>query len=237
MLLNVYDLSPANDYLFQVGLGLHHSGVEISGREYSFGSGGGIFESPPKVAPGARFRVQLDLGAYDGGSKELNKALDDLRSEGFGNRDYNLVKRNCNHFSNALSLKLLQRPIPPHINRLADIGNCCSCLLPKELIGDSPVGGSGEGGGDQSFIVPTRSSMNRGGNTMDASAFSGKGRSLGSSGSSNTSQTSGFLSQWSSSGSASKPPSDDLTDRREKARLAAMARMERSQQQGQGKQS
>ncbi len=34
-------------------MGLHHSGVEVLGREYSFASGGGIFDSTPKDAPGA----------------------------------------------------------------------------------------------------------------------------------------------------------------------------------------
>ena len=83
--LNVYDLSPLNDsFLFQIGCGIHHSGIEIMGREYSFGSGGGIFESNPKEAGGARFKFQLEMGSFEGGSKELNRALDNLRSEGFG---------------------------------------------------------------------------------------------------------------------------------------------------------
>lgn len=45
VILNVYDLSPANDCLYPVGCGLHHTGVEISGTEYSFASGAGVFES------------------------------------------------------------------------------------------------------------------------------------------------------------------------------------------------
>lgn len=151
--MNVYDLTPANDYLFPIGLGLHHTGIEIMGREYSYGSGGGgIFESPPKMAPGARFRCQIELGSYEGGTKELNQALDELRSSnnsnnntytgGYGPNDYNLIARNCNHFCNALSWKLLRRQIPPYINRCADIGNCCSCLLPKGLLQqqEAPVG-------------------------------------------------------------------------------------------------
>ena len=48
--MNIYDLSPANDALWAVGFGLHHSGVEILGTEYSFASGGGIFENTPKQA-------------------------------------------------------------------------------------------------------------------------------------------------------------------------------------------
>ena len=56
VLLNIYDLSPNNDYLFPIGMGLHHSGVEITGREYSYGSQGGIYDGPPKDAGGARYR-------------------------------------------------------------------------------------------------------------------------------------------------------------------------------------
>jgi deubiquitinase DESI2 len=216
-------------------MGLHHSGLEIDGREYSYGSGGGIFDGPPKVAPGARFRMQLELGSFDGGSQELNKALDDLRRDGgFGPDGYNLVRRNCNHFCNALSWKLLRRTIPPHINRLANLGECCSCLLPKQLLEDSPVGGSGNNQ-STSFAVPTHASMNRGGPAgTTTSVFAGKGQSLGGSSSEAQNTSSGFP-RWSStqasSTSSSGTAADDLTDRRERARKAALARLERNQQQ------
>jgi hypothetical protein len=58
-----------------IGMGLHHSGVEILGREYSFASGGGIFDSSPKDAPGAKFRESIELGAFDGGLPELQSAI------------------------------------------------------------------------------------------------------------------------------------------------------------------
>lgn len=228
-MLNVYDLTPANDYLVPVGLGLHHSGVEILGREYSFGSGGGIFDGAPKEAAGARFRFQIDLGAFDGGSKELNKALDDLRPSGnFGSDDYHLVKKNCNHFCNALVWRLLRQPIPAYVNRWADLGNCCSCLLPKKLLEDSPVGGGEKS--NQSFVVPTGASMNRG---AAASAFTGTGQSLG--GASTTaakSESEGLLSKWTRPSHAAQTK-DDLTDRRDKARKAALARFDRASEQQQ----
>ena len=59
--LNVYDLSPANDYVYSVGLGVFHSGVEVDGTEYSFASGAGIFDMTPRDAPNARFREALDI--------------------------------------------------------------------------------------------------------------------------------------------------------------------------------
>ena len=198
------------------GWGLNHTGVEINGREYSYGSGGGgIFDGPPREAPGARFRCQLEMGTFDGGIKELNTALDELRHNGgFGSNGYSLIRKNCNHFCNALVWQILKRPIPAYINRLANAGEFCSCLLPKHLLEDSPVGGPGNNqssSSTSSFAVPTRASMNRG---PTNNVFSGKGYSL-----------SGTQSTSTSSGNSS--PSD-LTDRREKARKAALARLEQN---------
>ena len=239
----MYDLSPANDYLYPIGFGLHHSGVEIMGVEYSFGSGSGIFEMPPKQAPNAKFRTQIELGSYDGGSKELNMALDDMRhgSGKFGPADYNLITNNCNHFANGLVWRLLRKTIPPHINRLADLGNCCSCLLPRQLLQqDAPVGGTTSGSGLSGGRIPNQSSMQRGsGSGVSSSiAFTGKGQSLGGGSSTastaSSSSSSGLFSRLAGSSPGGSNPSssteDGLKDRREKARMAALARLERSQQ-------
>jgi hypothetical protein len=224
-------------------MGLHHTGVEVLGREYSYGSGGsGIFDGPPKVAPGARFRCQLEMGVFEGGPDELQKALDELRHDnGFGPDQYNLIRRNCNHFCNALVWRLLRRPIPAYINRLANVGECCSCLLPKQLLEDSPVGGNNNSSSSSSsFAVPTSATMNRGNGGTATNAFSGKGHSLVGGNDTNSSESVGLLSRWSSTtktastaSSSSGSTSDDLTDRRERARKAALARLERNQQQQQ----
>jgi deubiquitinase DESI2 len=225
--------------LYSVGCGLHHSGVEILGDEYSFGSGGGIFQSSPKSAPGAQFRESLELGQYDGGSRELQAAIATLRHD-FGPDDYHLVRKNCNHFANALSWALLGRTIPAHVNRLADIGVCCSCLLPKDLLEHAPVGdttadsGSGSGftsfgGGGGGGSASTRASSLK----KVAPAFTGLGSKLGSS---NEAKSSGGLFRLAGGGANnnSKSGGDDLVDRREKARKAALARLERNQQDGGG---
>mmetsp|Transcript_22894 Transcript_22894/g.48708 ORF Transcript_22894/g.48708 Transcript_22894/m.48708 type:complete len:244 (-) Transcript_22894:103-834(-) len=223
VLLNVYDLSPTNDYLYPVGMGLHHSGVEISGREYSYSDQGGIYDGPPRQAPNARFRCQIDMGTFDGGTQELNKALDELRhNSGFGSNGYNLIRKNCNHFCNALVWQLLRKPIPAHVNRLANIGDCCSCLLPKEMLSsNSPVGTTGGSDNQPSSSfgsAPYRSPMNRGTTGSGVSAFAGTGYSLNGG------------SSASSSSSTSLGAQPDLTDRREKARKAALARLEQQKQ-------
>lgn len=165
--LNIYDLSPINQYLYPIGFGgLYHTGVEIMGTEYTFASGSGIFNATPKYAPGAIFREQIELGIYDGSSLELNKVLDELRNGKFGPNDYNIVERNCNHFANTLCYKLLNKQIPGYINRLADIGMCCSCLLPKSMLKNAPVGDTSSTSGSttsSSFLVkapPGRMIMN-----------------------------------------------------------------------------
>ena len=214
--LNVYDLAPANEFLYPVGLGFHHSGVEILGSEYSFASGAGIFDSTPKQAPGARFREQIEMGAFDGGQAELKMAIAELRDE-FPPDEYNLIRKNCNHFAAALCWKLLRKRIPPHVNRLADLGACCSCLLPRQMIENAPVGDPNNA--SPGFLVkPGTRAMNK--QSTSASAFSGHGNRLGGN------SSSGPTSSWTPNGSKKE---DDLTDRREKARKAALARLERNQ--------
>jgi hypothetical protein len=219
--LNVYDLSPANDCLVPIGMGVHHSGVEILGTEYSFGSGGGVFEGSPKEAQGAKFRFQVEMGAFDGGIQELRRALDTLKGHGggFGPDDYNLVRKNCNHFANSLCWALMRKAIPAYVNRLADLGVFCSCLLPKQMLQDAPVGGSGA----SPFAT---NAMQRG--STNTPTFTGTGHSMAGP---TTTESEGLLSRWGTSSSkvASQPPADDLADRREKAREAALARLQLNQ--------
>lgn len=237
-------------------MGLHHSGVEILGREYSFASGGGIFDSSPKDAPGAKFRESIELGAFDGGSSELQSAISgkclaciksiksfrfgtlidihfgctkDLRDE-FGPDRYNLIRRNCNHFANALVWRLLNRTIPGHVNRLADFGVCCSCFIPKKLLEEAPVGpnaGGGANGGSSGFQVfgrPGTDKKDDGSASSATSAFTGSGTVLGSVNAEDSRSRIPLLGAWGGKNS-SKKGEDSLTDRREKARMAALARM------------
>jgi len=236
--LNVYDLNPINDScLYTMGLGLHHSGVEINGREYSFASEAGIFNSTPKEVSNAKFRESLLLGTFDGGESELRKSLSSLEDE-FGPNDYNLIRKNCNHFANALCWVLLKKTIPPHVNRLADVGSCLSCLIPKKLLGDAPVNdnnhSSSTSRSSSGFQVYKRSSNS--GSLISSNAFEGSGMRLGKSdSSSNTvSERSGLLSKIiSRSGRVNSSSSNtngdvDTEAKRERARLAALARFEKS---------
>lgn len=228
--LNLYDLSPVNDFLYPIGMGLHHSGVEVLGTEYSFASNAGIFENTPKEAPGAKFREQILMGVMDGGQAELTKAVDDLRIA-FGPNDYNIVRKNCNQFANSMIFKLLGKQAPGYVNRIADVGSCCSCLLPKQLLENAPVGdpdnqNGGFGGGSGVYARgPTAPQSNA------MRAFTGEGARLGGHAAPNESEG-GLMGSLLGSSSPSAKGADDLTDLREKARKAALARLEKQQQNG-----
>jgi len=131
--LNVYDLHQANYYGYPVGLGAFHTGIEISGKEYAFGghdySFTGVFEMEPRAAYGAIFREAVLLGETNLSRQEIQIIIDELSAEFVGN-SYHPFTRNCNSFSNELSIRLFGNPIPGYINRLPYIGSIFSCLIP-----------------------------------------------------------------------------------------------------------
>jgi len=57
--VNVYDLTGANEALYQIGLGTYHSGIEVHGTEYTFAGGAGVFSHLPQQAQGAVFRERV----------------------------------------------------------------------------------------------------------------------------------------------------------------------------------
>ncbi|KAL2471867.1 PPPDE putative thiol peptidase family protein [Abeliophyllum distichum] len=108
--LNVYDLTPMNEYAYWLGLGIYHSGVQVHGVEYAFGahehSTTGIFEVEPKQCPGFTFRKSILIGRTDLGPKEVRAFMEKLSDD---------------------------KPIPKWVNRLARLGLFCNCVLPAGL--------------------------------------------------------------------------------------------------------
>ncbi|XP_008437028.1 deSI-like protein At4g17486 isoform X2 [Cucumis melo] len=131
--LNVYDLTPINNYLYWVGLGIFHS---VHGMEYGFGAHeyptSGVFEVEPKSCPGFIFRRSILLGSTDLSRAEFRSFMEHLSSEYHGDT-YHLIAKNCNHFTEDVSMRLIGKSIPGWVNRLARLGSFCNCLLPESI--------------------------------------------------------------------------------------------------------
>uniref|UniRef100_A0A7S4HRD6 PPPDE domain-containing protein n=1 Tax=Vannella robusta TaxID=1487602 RepID=A0A7S4HRD6_9EUKA len=138
--LNVYDLVEHNRYVHSIGVGAYHTGVEIMGTEYSFGrleieGATGVFECPPKsVLP---LRESILMGEIKTTPQHIADVIDSLKPEFLGT-SYQVLTRNCNHFSDALCRQLLGQSIPAYVNRLSWLGTFVQCLLPPEFQSNVP---------------------------------------------------------------------------------------------------
>lgn len=107
---------------------MYHTGVEVLGAEYVFGGGdttfSGVTLQRPRIPPlgsGWTFYQTVDIGPLQGSRDESLRAIAELRSD-FPASSYDLVSRNCNHFSDALCQRLCGHGIPTWVNRLANLG-------------------------------------------------------------------------------------------------------------------
>ncbi|KAJ4712686.1 DeSI-like protein [Melia azedarach] len=134
--LNVYDLTPVNNYLYWFGLGIFHSGIEAHGLEYGFGAHeyptSGVFEVEPRSCPGFIFRRSVLLGSTNLSRAEFRSFMEHLSGKYHGDT-YHLIAKNCNHFTDEVCLQLTGKPIPGWVNRMARLGSFCNCLLPESI--------------------------------------------------------------------------------------------------------
>lgn len=139
IVLNVYDLSEYNTWLYWVGAGgVYHSGVEIYNEEYAFGGHeydvSGIFVTSPREAPGpVLYRESIIIGETSMSREEVHELVSKMGEEYKGNL-YHLLQRNCNHFSEDFAYRLCQARTPNWVNRLAGLAVCLHCLLPPTWV-------------------------------------------------------------------------------------------------------
>ena len=116
-----------------------HSGVVINGREYAYGGHDranltGVYWTRPKTEPpGGTFRCSVLHGFTFASREEIDRAIRDA-SEEFLGTGYNLLTRNCNHFTAFLCRRLTGRPGPAWLNRAAGIGVALPCVVPRDWI-------------------------------------------------------------------------------------------------------
>ncbi|KAI0889367.1 DUF862-domain-containing protein [Annulohypoxylon maeteangense] len=142
IVINVYDLLPAgrlSSVLWTVGASLLHSGVVINGKEYAYGGHDqrgmtGVYWTRPKTEPpGGTFRTEILHGFTFATQAEIDSIIRHASDE-FQGTAYNLLTKNCNHFTSYLCEKLTGRPGPGWLNRAASIGVALPCVVPRDWV-------------------------------------------------------------------------------------------------------
>lgn len=136
VLLHVYDVSNhsgvqainhvlAHKYApLRLG-GVFHAGVEVAGREYSFGyapQGTGVTHCTPRKHPGHHYRETCEMRRTLL-SKEDVQTLIGLMAREYQGSSYHLFRRNCCTFAAELCKELGVGALPPWIQRLANVGD------------------------------------------------------------------------------------------------------------------
>lgn len=125
--------------LWTFGSSLLHSGVVINGKEYAYGGHDqrgvtGVYWTRPKTEPpGGTFRTEILHGFTFATQAEIDSIIRHASDEFLGTA-YNLLTKNCNHFTSYLCQKLTGRPGPGWLNRAASIGVALPCVVPKDWI-------------------------------------------------------------------------------------------------------
>ncbi|CAK7268249.1 hypothetical protein SEPCBS119000_002964 [Sporothrix epigloea] len=163
VVINVYDLLTPGRWstlLWHMGTSLLHSGVVIGGKEYAYGGHDrhgttGVYWTTPRTEPpGGTFRCEILQGFALATSEEIDSIIRSA-SEEFHGPSYNLLTKNCNHFTAYLCRKLTGLPGPAWLNRAASIGMALPCIVPRDWV-EPPEYDSAEGellppGGGESY--------------------------------------------------------------------------------------
>ncbi|KAF1941843.1 DUF862-domain-containing protein [Clathrospora elynae] len=142
VIIHVYDLLPPGKVatvLWAIGSSLLHSGVVIGDREYAYGGHdrqnltGVYWTKPGQEPPGGTFKQAILHGFSFRPAEELEAIIQEASQE-FQGTSYNLLTKNCNHFTSYLCEKLTSRAAPSWLNRAASIGVALPCVVPREWI-------------------------------------------------------------------------------------------------------
>jgi hypothetical protein len=118
--LVIYDLQPDRSFAKTVGLGAFHSAVVLYGVEISFGGTldakadkdmPGIWSTHRKYCAAAAVKSRLLLGETQVSRAELREMLVSLGASEWRLRDYHLLAKNCNHFTDTLLRRIGQRSV------------------------------------------------------------------------------------------------------------------------------
>jgi len=115
----------ANGVLGSFGTGAYHAGVEVYGREWSFGAtedgSSGVFCCGPADCDDHAYIRAIPMAETRATEAEVLGLIGRLRTEWSGD-DYDLLRCNCCHFSDELLRRLGVGPAPGWLTSLAGAG-------------------------------------------------------------------------------------------------------------------
>lgn len=135
--VNVYDLNEdcrtvnqiAND-IMQIG-GAFHAGLEIHGREWSYGEGG-VTCSKPRQHEVHVYRQSIVMGTTVKTEQQVKAYMQGVMSMRWTGDDYQLLNHNCCSFVDEALRDLTGRGLPGWVNRLARFASSTQ-LDPEDL--------------------------------------------------------------------------------------------------------
>jgi hypothetical protein len=113
--------------------------VVINGKEYAYGGHDrrgvtGVYWTQPKTDPaGGTFRTEIVQGVTFATQAEIDSIIHQASLE-FDGSAYNILTRNCNHFTDYICQRLTGRPGPGWLNRAANIGVALPCVVPRDWV-------------------------------------------------------------------------------------------------------
>jgi len=133
ILLNVYTPAPQNgqQQMNVPGFGVYHTGLQVYGREYAFvggdSSSSGIQPQEPRYMPDGApwvYKQTEKVGTTLLTRSQVETLISKMGAE-YPNNSYNLIARNCNHFSDDLCKRISKNKtgIPGWVNRTAGFAN------------------------------------------------------------------------------------------------------------------
>ena len=138
VLLNIYDLGDSkaiqrlNVILKPMGSGAYHAAVQVYGQEWSFGGLGvddpieegfetGIWSCRPQGCRQHSYRESIQMGHTSYSHAQVLEIIRDMM-EDWPMNSYQILRRNCCHFCDALCQLIGVGPLPAWILNLAGVG-------------------------------------------------------------------------------------------------------------------
>eukprot|EP00931_Biecheleriopsis_adriatica_P061903 TRINITY_DN37249_c0_g1_i1.p1 TRINITY_DN37249_c0_g1~~TRINITY_DN37249_c0_g1_i1.p1 ORF type:complete len:457 (-),score=103.72 TRINITY_DN37249_c0_g1_i1:47-1417(-) len=131
--LHIYDVPRhkagvrLNGLFRAIGTGAFHAGVEVFGKEWSYGcqqrddSGSGVFTCDPRGCEAHRYREEVPMGHTSLTEEQVRQILEELRLT-WKSQDYNILRQNCCHFSDELCERLGVGRTPAWVMNMANLG-------------------------------------------------------------------------------------------------------------------